>query len=87
MRTQDLENYSVIMRICGFFETVGVMVGQGYIPIEEIDRLFRGPILAMDTCFRDHISQRQNETGVPPGLYEHALSLADQIDQRQNQSR
>lgn len=78
-RSGDLGKYLLIMRFCGFFETVGLMVDRGYMPLTEMDRLFRGPILTVDACFRTHISARQNETGVPVGLYEHALSLADRV--------
>ena len=79
MRSDDLTNYLLVMRFCGFFETVGLMVEQGYVPLDEIDRLFRGPVLTVGTCFRRHIDARQNETGVPIGLFEHALSLADRV--------
>lgn len=82
LQETDISNYSTIMRVCGFFETVGVMVEKNYIPLNEIDRLFRGPILTIDTCFRPHIEERQKETGVPSGMYEHALSLADKIKQQ-----
>lgn len=81
MRKNDPNNYVLMLRYCGFFETVGVMVQREYIPLDDIDALFRGPILAVDTCLRSHISQRQNETGVPKGLFEHALFLADEIKQ------
>ena len=75
------------MRFCGFFETVGLMVERGYMPIEEIDRLFRGPVLTVNSCFRIHIAECEKETGVPAGLYEHALSLADVVRQLQSQPK
>lgn len=82
MRQQDLNNYATVMRVCGFFETVGLMVERGYIPLDEIDGMLRGPILQIKTCFGPHIRVRQNETGVPAGLYEHALQLADLVEAR-----
>src|ERR1700722_175719 len=79
MRTHPPDNYSQLLSFMGFFETVGLMVRRRYVVIEEIDELFRGPILAIDLHFRDHIAQREQETGVPVGLYRHALNLADQV--------
>lgn len=79
MRRQDPRGYSRLMRVLGFFETVGVMVKRNYIALDEIDRLFRGPILDIDMFFRDHIEQRGRETGVPDGLYEHALYLVSEV--------
>lgn len=75
----DVTKYLSIMHFCGFFETVGLMVRQGYVPIDDITHLFKGPILDVEKCFRAHIEQRQNETGVPKGLFENALDLVDTI--------
>ncbi|MEX2629531.1 MAG: hypothetical protein WD341_06285 [Tistlia sp.] len=82
MREGDEEGYSKLMKILGFFETVGLMVRHGYVPLDDIDKLFRGPIIGIDVCFRDHIDGRQKEAGVPAGLYEHALFLSGTVRQR-----
>jgi hypothetical protein len=78
-RKADLDNYITLMALCGFFETVGLMVSRDYVKLDEIDALLRGPILGIDDCFRDHIKDRCNEMGVPNGLYEHALKLCDSV--------
>lgn len=78
----EYERYSKIMRFVSFFETVGVMVEQKYVDMDAIDGLLRGPIAHVDLCFRLHIQERQNETGMPDGLYKHALGLADKICRR-----
>jgi hypothetical protein len=63
------------MSICGFFETAGLMVKRGYVPAEDLINLFGGPLGIVSTCYRAHIQERQKETGVLAGLYEHALEL------------
>lgn len=79
LHTEGSEDYQTIMSICGFFETAGLMVKNNHITKVEIDALFRGPIEAVNLCFRPHIVHRQNEIGVPGGLYEHALYLCDEL--------
>jgi hypothetical protein len=76
-RNRNIDDYTKIMRICGFFETVGVMVQQKYISPNDVISLFKGPILLLDHCFRGHIEARTKEQGVPAGLYEYALKLCD----------
>ena len=78
LRISDRSKYTTLMRFCGFFETVGLMVELGYIELEDMIKLFKGPILAIDACYRLHISERQKEMGVPEGLYKHALFLVDE---------
>jgi len=77
MREQDRVQYLVLLRICGFFETAGLMVKKGFISEDVILSLFKGPVLSIDTCFRAHIEERQKEMGVPKGFFEHALDLCD----------
>ncbi len=71
--------YTQLMRFCSFFEFVGYMVKNEDIRFETVVDMFLGPITLIDSCFRKHITALQNETGVPPGLYEHALFLADEV--------
>jgi hypothetical protein len=65
-----LGDYIILMRMMGFFETVGLLVRQKYISIGDVDGLFRGPILQSVAAFELHIKSRQNEKGAPPGLCE-----------------
>lgn len=76
-RDHDVETYSKLMAMCGFFETVGVMVKKGYISERDMLDLFEGPIVAIGRCYKEHINERTQETGVPDGLYEHALKICD----------
>ena len=70
------------MRVVNFFEIVGQMVSRKYVSIDDIDGIFRGPILDIEMAFTKHIHERQNEKGVPQGLYANALSLFDRIGGR-----
>ncbi|MCP1336406.1 DUF4760 domain-containing protein [Futiania mangrovi] len=79
LRTSDAKSYNTLMRLCNFFETVGVMVARGYVSERDLDALLRGPILHVGATFRGHIQEREKETGVVAGLYEHALKLSDRI--------
>lgn len=82
LRENAIGDYVTIMEYCGFLETVGLMVKRKYVDIEDIDSLFRGPILGIEFYFSTHIADRQKETGVPTGLYENALFLAEQVKKR-----
>lgn len=79
LRREDRKNYTALMRFCGFFETVGLMVKLGYVELGDIVSLFKGPVLDIDRCYRKHIKSRQKETGVPEGFYENALFLVDRV--------
>lgn len=73
-------DYSALMTMCAFFETVGLLVRQDYVAVEDIDALFRGPILDLGIYFLPHIEDRQKEKGVPSGLYENAVYLMTRIE-------
>lgn len=79
MRNENPERYRKLMRICGFFEIVGVMVKNDHVPLSYVGQFLRGPVMIWDNCFRLYIEDLQKETGVPLGLYEHALYLSDKI--------
>jgi hypothetical protein len=77
LRSSKDHNYGKLIGYCGFFETVGMMVRKGYMSADDVMNLFRGPLLHLDHAFRLHIAEREQETGVPKGLFEHALNLCD----------
>jgi hypothetical protein len=77
MRDKNQEDYLKLMSVCFFFETVGMMVKLEYIDKAAIFGLFKGTILAVDNCFREHIDQRQKEAGVPTGYLENVIFLCD----------
>jgi hypothetical protein len=75
MKEINYKEYLSILRMCGFFETVSLMVKREYVDRRDIIDLFRGPMEQIDMCFPKHIKECQKEVDVTPGLYEHALSL------------
>ncbi len=77
MRANDRPKYSSLLQIGGFFETVGMMVKREYVSKDDALGLFMGPIIMFGRNFKPHINERQNEAGVPDGMFEHALYLYD----------
>lgn len=77
LREQDVQNYTKLMSMCGFFETVGLMVKKNYVSKSDMLDLFEGPIVAIGRCYGGHIEERSKEMGVPKGLYEHALEICE----------
>jgi len=75
LREKQKDKYSLLLSLGGFFETVGMMVKRKYISKDDALGLFSGPVIAFGRNFSEHIAARQNEAGVPPGLFEHALYL------------
>ena len=79
MMTAHTIDYVALMRISGFWETMGYLVKNGYITIDAITNLFGGAVVEFDDAFRVHLKRRGDEEGVPEGFYEHALYLADEV--------
>jgi hypothetical protein len=79
MRKANDPDYALLLSLCGFFETAGLMVELDYISLDAIKELFEGPIVDIDLCMREHIDERSKETGVPDGFFAHALSLCDRV--------
>jgi hypothetical protein len=77
MRKNNIYEYTNLIRLGGFFETVGMMVKRQYISGDDARGLFIGPVMIFGRNFSRHIEERQNETGVAAGLFEHALFLYD----------
>jgi hypothetical protein len=74
----DTKKYMKLFYICGLFETIGKLVKNKYLSLEDISDLFSGPIEQIGRRFGPHISDREKE-GMRKGLYEHALYLYDEI--------
>jgi hypothetical protein len=70
-----LGDYVTLMQMMNFFESIGMLVKNKYIPFADMDALFRGPIIDASRLFVLHVEGRQNEKGAAPGLYENALFL------------
>jgi hypothetical protein len=79
---EKANDYHTLCRLMTFFETLGLFVNKGYVSLEDVDGLFRGPILQTGLLFTKHIHEKQQERGIYAGLYENALSLIAKIKQR-----
>jgi hypothetical protein len=75
LRESGDERYMKVMRMCSFFETVGLLVKKEYVRKDDVMLLFKGPIMAIDSSFGGHIEDQLKEMSMPAGLYEHALFL------------
>jgi hypothetical protein len=77
MRHQRDSSYMNVLAVCGFFETVGLMVKKNYVSAKDVIGLLKAAILQVDYYLRPHIEARAKEKGVPEGLFEHAIYLCD----------
>lgn len=79
MLKDNPKDYTDILSILGFFETIGYVVDRGFISGEEIAELYGDSIQEFDRLCSNHIEkrreERRNETGKPTDLYEHARNL------------
>ncbi len=78
-KEEEVAIYRSLYAFAGFLETIGVMVRRQYVSLQDVDDLFRGPILDFGIYFTGHILERQNEEGVVEGLFENALSLVESV--------
>ena len=62
--------YMQLLRICGFFETVGCVVQAGYLPLDDVLDLLRVSILMAGLVFGPHV-QKLLEDGAPDDFYEN----------------
>jgi hypothetical protein len=69
---EDRQQYAQLMRICGFFETVGCVVRAGYVPKEDVLNLLSVSILTAGDVFQPHIKELI-EQGAPKIIYENFL--------------
>lgn len=74
LRSKDPTKYRTMMRLAGYFETAGWVIGKRYVEKEDFLDLFRVSVVVFGKVFEEHlvILQRLENS---PKLYEHALSL------------
>jgi len=80
MRTTpaDRTTYLKLLRICGFFETVGYATRAGYIRATDVSNLLGGSIRDTGATFVTHITHVQRVYNTPR-LYEHYVWLTDVV--------
>jgi hypothetical protein len=76
LKTSNPGYYWSLFECIGFFETAGLMVRRGYVPLSDMVGNFKGPILDVDIMFLEHIAELQKLPEYEPGLFENALFLA-----------
>ena len=79
MRNDKDPKFSDYVEFLAFFEVLGMYVRNGYVPVRDVAQLFEGPIINLDTVWRDHIVAWQQEAHMAPGLFENALMLMDVV--------
>ena len=79
MADEDRLRYMQLLRICGFFETVGCVVHAGYVPAEDVLDLLSVSIASAGMVFRPHINRLLNE-GAPDNFYENFLWIVEKAE-------
>lgn len=91
MRDAEEVRYLEIMRLPGFFETVGLLVERNLIQLADIIDLYGGPLILLHDATEIHISSLSEKGVMPSGYFKYFQSLAtlakkarEQSDQRQH---
>jgi hypothetical protein len=74
---RDAASYRKLIRLCGFFETLGYAAKAKYIRVTDLHNLLGSSIGEDGKLFRQHILELQE---VRPRLLEHFLWLVDQVE-------
>lgn len=82
MRQDAPEDYLHIMKLCGFFETVGLLVERDYVALEDIVGLYGGSIVRAEEVLRTHLEKRIEEPDMPDGYFENFRSLVAKTRER-----
>jgi hypothetical protein len=81
----DRQRYARLMRICGFFETVGCVARAGYVPPSDVLNLLSISIISAGWVFRPHIRKLLAE-GAPNNFFENFLWIVEQSEREQETS-
>ena len=87
MRDADEARYLKILKLPGFFETIGLLVERDLMRLDDVLDLYGGAIIQLHDVVEMHVSARAGETGIPPGYFEHFRSLAEKAQERSDQRR
>lgn len=82
MRKTDEARYVELMRLPGFFETVGYFVGREFLAADDIYDLYGGGILRLNEIIGMHLELRAQESGMPPGYMENFFTLVGAMEER-----
>ena len=76
-----------ILKLPGFFETVGLLVERDLMQLDDVLPLYGGALIQLHDVVEMHVSARAEETGMPPGYFKHFRSLAEKAQERSDQRR
>jgi hypothetical protein len=79
LRNKDDKRYHLLFRNCEFLETVGIMVKQGYVDIEDVVSRFEVGIERVHACFDLHLKERRNESWASDLFFQHISELYDKV--------
>ena len=75
LQKQNLAEYARLMRLCGFFETAGMLIKSRYVREGDILELYGGALIRLGETFGAHLRNRAEE--LPKGYMENFIRLAD----------
>lgn len=86
LKRENPRQYTRIMKLCGFFETLQILIDEGYIEEAKIIALYEPAILRVAMATEMHIKSRQEADGYIDGKYmENFLKLAKKTREIANQ--
>ena len=89
IRGSDYEHYLVLHEIPDLFETVSLLVRQGYVRFDDVEKLLGGPVLQIYDLYHDQIEAMRGPHG--PGysahIYENFEWLRDEIKRSRRRSK
>lgn len=86
MRDADEARYFKIMRLPGFFETVGLLVERNLIQLADVLDLYGGPLILLHDATEIHISSLSENGVMPSGYFKYFQSLATLAKKAREQS-
>jgi len=81
LKDTDIERYTQIMKLAGFFEAVQVFTIKGQIEKEDVLNLYRAAIVPYYIATYKHIQKRQTDERMPD-LYENFLALGKDLHEK-----
>ena len=75
----DLHDYSVIVRLPNWIETIAMMGRDGYLPVSDLVRLYGSVIRSTMNVVADHVAYRRRDVSASPSVFEHGLWLHAQL--------
>lgn len=88
---EDPDGHSEIIKIIGFFETLGYMKTKGYISAHELADLYGESIIEFDNLFREYLEKRidaaNSDMDGKSKLFEHTIDLIEETHRFYNLTR